>query len=82
MEETRWKLLNHDFLRVADRGGEMVNCLFDGDPKMGLTFIAAIDTAGWKLPLWIVCPGKTMRCEQRSQGGETLQRAIQEGELG
>jgi hypothetical protein len=81
MSEISWKLLNHGLMTIADRGSEAVNCLFDNDPRMRLTAVAAIDAAGRKLPLWIVCQGKMMRYEQRYRNDEMLQRAIQDGEL-
>jgi hypothetical protein len=47
---------------------------------MCLTVIAAIDAAEGKLALWIVCRGKTMRCEKRYQEAETLEIAIRKGD--
>jgi hypothetical protein len=81
MDETNWKLLNHGFVTIANRGSETVDCFFDGDPKMCLTAIAAIDAAGGKLPIWIVCRGKTTRCEKKFDDHEDLKRAIRQGEL-
>jgi hypothetical protein len=48
---------------------------------MCLTAIAAIDAAGGKLPMWIVCRGKTTRCERPYQEDERLEKSIREGDL-
>lgn len=77
MDETSWKLINHGFLTVAVRGSETVNCYFSGDPKMCLTAIAAVDAAGGKLPLWMLCRGKTPRCEATFRADPDIDRAVQ-----
>jgi hypothetical protein len=64
-DETSWKLLNHSFLTIAQRGEETISCLFDRDPKACITAIATIDAAGRKLPLWAIAKGKTERSERR-----------------
>jgi hypothetical protein len=46
MDEIRWKLLSCGFLTIAKRGAETVDCWFEGDSKMGLTAIVAIDIVG------------------------------------
>jgi hypothetical protein len=38
-----------DLLTVANTGSETVECLFNGDPRMCLTAIAAVDAAGGNL---------------------------------
>jgi hypothetical protein len=48
---------------------------------MCLTAIAAIDVAGGKLSLWIICRGTTAQCEKRYREAETLEKAIREGDL-
>jgi hypothetical protein len=65
MDETSWKLLNHSFVTIANRGQEGVSCLVDGDPKACITAIATIAAAGGKLPLWAIAKGKTERCEAK-----------------
>jgi hypothetical protein len=65
MDETSWKLLNHSFLTIAERGEEGILCLFEGDPKACITAIATIDAAGGKRPLWTVAKGKTERSEAK-----------------
>jgi hypothetical protein len=79
MDETSWKLINHQIGTVADIGTEGISCLFDGDPKTCLTAIATISAAGEKLPLWIIAKGKTARCETRYHRNCT--RAIADGKL-
>jgi hypothetical protein len=81
MDETSWKLLNYGFVTVAKWGSETVDCLCDDDPKMCLTAIAAIDADGGKFPLWILCHGKTERCERRYRDADVLERSIRRGEL-
>jgi hypothetical protein len=39
MNQTSWKLFNTGFLNVADRGSEIGDFLFAGDPNMSLTSI-------------------------------------------
>jgi hypothetical protein len=62
-DETSWKLINNRMVTVAECGAEGVTCEFDGDVKACMTVIAAIDAAGSKLPLWVICRGTTVRCE-------------------
>jgi hypothetical protein len=81
MDEATWKLLNHGFLTVAIRGSETANCYFEGEPKTCLTPIAAVDAAGGKLPLWILCKGRTTRCERRFRLDRRLARPERKGEL-
>lgn len=81
MDETSWKLLNCGFVTIANRGSETVECLFSGDPKMCLTAIAAIDAAGGKLPIWILCRGTTARCERRYRTDQVLEKEIAQGDL-
>jgi hypothetical protein len=81
MDETSWKLLNTGFATVAYKGSETVECFFNGGPKMCLTAIAAIDAAGGKLPIWILCHGKTARCERRYRANSALEKAIKQGKL-
>jgi hypothetical protein len=80
MSKTSWKLLNTGFLTVADRGSETVDCLFPRDPKMCLTAIAAIDAAGGKVPIWILCRGTKTRWEQRLRTDDSPNQAIGQGE--
>jgi hypothetical protein len=65
MDETSWKLLNHCFLTIAERGAEGISCLFEGDPKACITAIATRDAAGGKLPLWTIAKGKMERSEAK-----------------
>jgi hypothetical protein len=81
MDDTTWKLVIHGFVTFAETGTETVNCLFEGDPSMCLTAIAAIDVAGGKLPMWIICRSKTERCERRYRYDDGLQLAVRQGEL-
>jgi hypothetical protein len=46
-----------------------------------LTAIACIDAAGGKLPIWVLCRGKTAKCEERYRSDEELQGSIRRGEL-
>jgi hypothetical protein len=62
-DETSWKLINNRMVTVGDRSAERVACEFDGNVKACWTVMASIDAAGSKLPLWIICRGKTLRCE-------------------
>lgn len=81
MDETSWKLLNSGFVTVGNTGSETVECQFQGDPKMCLTAIAAIDAAGGKLPMWILARGTTTRCERRYRNDDILRAAVNEGRL-
>jgi hypothetical protein len=58
MDENSWKLLNCGFLTVAKQGPETVDCWFEGDPKMCLTGIIAIDADGEKFLFWVLCRGR------------------------
>jgi DNA-binding transcriptional MerR regulator len=62
-DETSWKLINNGKVTVAECGAEGVTCEFDGDVKACMSVIAAIDAAGSKPPLWVICRGTTIRCE-------------------
>jgi hypothetical protein len=62
-DETSWKIVNNRMITVAERGSDDVSCVFDGDVKGCVTVMASIDAAGTKLPLWLICRGKTTRCE-------------------
>jgi hypothetical protein len=50
-------------ITLAECGSEGVACEFDGDVKICGTVIPSIDATGQKLPLLVVCRGKTTRCE-------------------
>jgi hypothetical protein len=81
MDETSWKQINSGPITLAETGSETVNCFFDGEPKMCLTAIAAIDAAGGKLPLWVLGRGTTTKCERRFRKAQCLEKAISRGEL-
>jgi hypothetical protein len=81
MDETSWKQINNGFVTIAEKGAETVECFFSGDPKTCLTAVAAVDAAGGKLPLWILCRGKTTRCETRYRTHDGIDRAVNQGKL-
>jgi hypothetical protein len=62
-DETSWRLINNRMVTVADCGAEGVACEFEGDVKACMTVLASIDAGGSKLPLWVICRGKTPRSE-------------------
>jgi transposase-like protein len=62
-DETSWKIINNRMVTLANRGAEAVTCQFEGDLRACMTVIASIDAGGSKLPLWVICRGKTHRCE-------------------
>jgi hypothetical protein len=48
---------------------------------MCLTVIAGIDAAGGKLPIWMFCRGKTVRCEALFRTHVRLAEAVRRGEI-
>jgi hypothetical protein len=81
MDETSYRLLNSRFVTVAGCGSERVDCLCEGDPKMRSTATAAFDAGGGPFPLWVLCRGRTTRCERGSQNDDVLARTISQGQL-
>jgi hypothetical protein len=79
VDETSWKIINNRMITVAECGADEVTCEFDGDVKRCVTVIASIDASGRKLPLWVICRGKTTRCEADLRGHFT--REIRSGRL-
>jgi hypothetical protein len=78
-DETSWKIINNHMVTVADCGSEAVACEFDGNVKGPVTVIASIDAAESKLPLWVICCGKTIGSEVELR--EHFTREIQTGRL-
>jgi hypothetical protein len=50
IDETSWKFVNHHIRTVADTRTKGISCLFDNDPKIGVTVIAIISAEGEKSP--------------------------------
>jgi hypothetical protein len=67
-DETSWKLIDNCTVTVADRGVEGVVCEFERNVKVCMMVMASIDTVWSKFPLWIICRGKTHRCEASLRG--------------
>ena len=67
-DETNWLLVPDKGLRtIAKKGVDGITCYFNGNLKDRLTVMAAIALDGAKLPLLIICKGKTERCEKKFQ---------------
>jgi hypothetical protein len=64
MDETSLPVTRASVETVAERGAESVKVKGRGDPKKRLTMIGTISAAGDKLPPWVICKGKTKRCEK------------------
>jgi hypothetical protein len=45
MDETSWKLINHDVRTVADTRAERISCLFDGDSKTCVIAMRTVNAA-------------------------------------
>jgi hypothetical protein len=79
VDETSWKSVNNRMVTVAKCGSDNVACEFEGDVKGCLTVIAAIDATENRLPLWVICRGKTIRCEAHLR--EHFDREMRSGRL-
>jgi hypothetical protein len=62
IDETHWTLVAGGLLTWARKDRESVQCDIQNDDKEGITAIAAIDSAGNKLPLMALGKEKTPRC--------------------
>ena len=81
MDETSWRISNNSMETLALSGADDVQVLFDPSEKQCLTAIAAISRDGSKLPLWVICRGKTDRCEQRFLADRKIQQHIRNDRL-
>ena len=66
---------------VANVGSDEVICELNAGPKECLTVMAAITNDGQKLPLMVLCKGKTDRCERKVTESPILQQYLNEGKL-
>jgi hypothetical protein len=78
-DEISWKIVNNRMTTVAEHGSEGMSSQFDGDVKGCERVIASIDSARTKLPLWVICRGKTIRCEAYLH--QHLAREVRSGKL-
>lgn len=81
VDETTWRVLMNGSLTIARRGQENVECCFAAGEKEAITAICGITAAGDKLPVWIVCKGTTVACEQRFRESPHLRPYIANGRL-
>jgi hypothetical protein len=79
LEATREYLNSSYEITIAPRGAESVAAHFSRNPTDSLTVIAIITAAGEKLPLHVICKGKTTRWECKYQ--HQFHRQIAEGRL-
>lgn len=76
-DETSWHLLQTGLTTVTDKGTDGVYCQFpNAGPKECLTVMAAITRDGRKLPLMVICKGKTYRCQQKITESPVLKKHI------
>lgn len=81
-DETSWHLLQTGLTTVTDKGTDGVYCQFpNAGPKECLTVMAAITRNGNKLPLMVICKGKTDRCQQKITESPILKRYIDQEKL-
>jgi hypothetical protein len=63
-DETSWHTVPGNLRTVANPGEEGVVNFVGADAKECTTAIATISAAGEKMPMWLICRGKTDRCER------------------
>ena len=81
MDETAWRLSNGIVKTIHRRGADDVCVETQLDEKTCLTVICCVTASGRKLPPWIICKGKTARCEKRYRDSLKLRRYITSGKL-
>jgi hypothetical protein len=75
MDETAWRIVNGKIKTIAKQGQGKIPGT-GVDPKTCLTVIAAVSADGRKLPLWVVCRGKTPGCMTKFSSVPVLNDAI------
>jgi hypothetical protein len=78
-DETSWVTLPNGIRTIANRGQEGVSANCSTDPKQSTTAIMTINAAGEKLAIWLICKGKTTKCEKKTR--ETLARYVNSNQL-
>lgn len=81
IDETSWRLLNNRLVTIAKTGADEVTCEFNAGCKDCLTVIAGITRSGKRLPVWVICEGKTERCEEKFRNSPALRKYLQSKEL-
>jgi hypothetical protein len=81
MDETCWRVVNGTLRTIARVGTETVNLNLDTSLKESLTAIGGISAEGVKLPIWVICKGKTDRCENRFRNDPELSRSVRNGRV-
>lgn len=66
---------------ITKCGADDVTCIFDAGEKECLTAICGITRSGIKLPVWIICKGKTPKCMDKFLKSEILQQYYQNNDL-
>lgn len=81
IDETAWRVIDHNLKTVARTGCDSVQCHWNSDEKECITAICGITAAGGKLPPWIIVRGRTERSESRFRNDKTIAGYIRRGEL-
>jgi hypothetical protein len=77
VDETFWRVSNATRLTtLAYIGAEDVTVDTGCDDKEGLTAICAVSAAGVKLPVWVICKGKSDKCQRRFENYPQLAPVI------
>jgi hypothetical protein len=79
MDETCWRILMGQTVTTARIGADSVTAEFPFNPKECIT--ASISAAGDRLPLWVICKGKTERSERKITANEKLKKSIDKKSL-